>query len=108
MKTRNSFVSNSSSCSFCITNNTDSSLTIKDFILENLQLIEDYNAWYGGAYTLVDCLADSTCEDVLKVGNNYCEFGDEYDTPINNIFDYILRNGGQSERFEWSFIEFNR
>ncbi|MFA6988280.1 MAG: hypothetical protein WC185_04505 [Acholeplasmataceae bacterium] len=108
MKTRSSFVSNSSSCSFCITNLTNKTLTVRDFILENPQLIEDFNKYYGFNYTLRDVLADSACKEKIKSGDNVMEFGDEYGGPVNSIFDYILRDGGRSERFIWSFLNYDR
>ena len=108
MKIRNSFVSNSSSCSFCITNYTKSQLTVRDFILENPQLIDEYNEWYGGDYTLETVLDDAECNEEIVPGKNYMEFGDDLGGPVNNIFDYILREGGQSERFSWRLIEMLR
>jgi len=108
LKYRQNFVSNSSSTSFIIRNDTDEVLIIKDFLLENEYLIQEYNDCYSGDYTLEECLKDNTCNQEIKPGINEMEFGDEYNTPINNIFDYILRDGGNSERFTWRFFEFNR
>jgi len=42
MKTRNGFVSNSSSSSFIIRNTSDKELTIVDFVKENPQLIDQF------------------------------------------------------------------
>ena len=42
MKTRQGFISNSSSSSFIIRNNSDKELTIVDFVKENPQLIEQF------------------------------------------------------------------
>jgi len=108
MKTRSSFVSNSSSCSFCITNLTNKTLTVRDFILENPQLIEDFNKYYGYEYTLEEVLEDSECNEELDPGDNCVIYGDEYGGPVNSIFDYILRDGGRSERFIWSFLNYDR
>jgi hypothetical protein len=108
MKVRYGFISNSSSTSFIIKNYTDDVLTVKDFLLENTDLIQEYNIMYSGDYTLEQCLKDKTCNIKINPGINEMEFGDEFATPINNIFDYILRDGGESERFMWRFLEFNR
>ena len=35
-------------------------------------------------------------------------FGDEDGTVIGRIFDYILRDGGESKNFKWSFYGYNR
>lgn len=108
MKRRFGFIANSSSTSFIIRNDTDEILTVKDFLLENKYLIQDYNTMYSDDYTLEECLQDETCNDEIKPGRNELKFGDEYATPINNIFDYILRDGGSSERFTWRFLKFDR
>jgi hypothetical protein len=35
-------------------------------------------------------------------------FGDEDGTLIGRIFDYILRDGGESENFKWIFYRYYR
>ena len=37
-----------------------------------------------------------------------CIFGDEQETVIGKIFDYILRDGGESKSFKWRFKEYLR
>ena len=46
MKTRNGFVSNSSSTSFVVVNKTSKPLTLLDFVEENPQLVKEWNEEY--------------------------------------------------------------
>ena len=46
MKTRNGFVSNSSSTAFIITNRTKEKKTLVDFVMENPQLIREFREQY--------------------------------------------------------------
>ena len=51
MKLRQGFVSNSSSCSFLITNTSDKTLTLADFVKENPQIIKEYlDEYWEGQY----------------------------------------------------------
>jgi len=114
MKTRNGFVSNSSSTSFLITNKTKKSLPLSEFVKENPQLIEQFRDRYDWntnerGYTQ-EALIKSAKEEGITIlpGQNVYTFGDEQGTLIGEVFDYILRDGGWSDRFEWSFYEYNR
>jgi len=109
MKTRNGFVSNSSSTSFIITNRTDKEKTIVDFVKENPQLLDEYNIQYEGTYTLQNLLDSAEADNTkLSRGDNEVEFGDKDGTVIGIIFDYILRRGGSSKGFSWCFYEYHR
>ena len=44
----------------------------------------------------------------LAPGENKIQFGDEEGTILGEIYDYILRDGGESKRFKWRFHEYNR
>jgi len=120
MKTRTSLVSNSSSTSFVITNNSDKELTIVDFAKENLHLIDDflnrYN-WHRSSHFNSDAMINSAVVRLKQDSDKYTfkskqskilTFGDEHGDTIGHVYDYMLRNGGQSKNFEWSFYEYNR
>ena len=115
MKTRNGFVSNSSSTSFTITNTSDDDKTIVDFIKENLHLVDDFNEqydWYS--YTHEDAIESAEkyyCTDEYSFSGKEKKniaFGDEEGTVLGRIFDYILREGGTSESFTWEFDQYYR
>lgn len=118
-KIRYGFVTNSSSTSFIIVNKTKYKKTLVDFVEENPQLIEQYVREYGGGgrygdddasnYNQERLLESARLENEdLHPGNNYVIFGDEQGTYIGAIFDYILRDGGDSESFSWSFDQYHR
>lgn len=118
MKIRNGFVSNSSSTAFMITNLSKSRKTLADFVEENPQLIGQYREQYcrhltkegRKRYTYSKLLASARAEKmVFEAGERkYCVFGDEQGTLVGQVFDYILREGGQSESFVWKFEEWLR
>jgi len=111
MKVRKGYVSNSSSMSFLINNLTDEPLTIVDFVKENPQLVEQYQDEYewerDDKRVSQKNLVRSAEEEkmILLPGSNVCIFGDEDGTLIGRVFDYILRDGGSSERFSWELHE---
>jgi len=116
MKVKTDFVTNSSSTAFIITNLSDKPLTLFDFVLENPQLIEEY----VNSYSFLINEKDEYTQEKLLISakkNNikfkpkeekYCVFGDEQGTLIGQVFDYILRKGGESKNFRWSFKEYLR
>ncbi len=113
MKVRNGFVSNSSSTAYIITNKTDQPLLLMEFVKENLDLIDLYNKEYSHSYssgrTRKEVLESAEREDTTFLpGTNYVVFGDEDGTTIGAIYDYILRYGGESERFKWRYCESKR
>ena len=114
MKTRKGFVSNSSSTAFIIRNKTNESKTLVDFVQENPQLIEEFRKQYdfykGDDYTQEKLLESAKLEDleIPELSSEEYIFGDEQGTLIGQVFDYILRDGGESESFEWYFKEYLR
>jgi hypothetical protein len=108
MKIRNGFVSNSSSSSFIIINKSDNDLSLVDFVKENPTLIQDFLDEYywnkdDSEYTQENMIISAEQNDYIIPANSSDEykFGDEDGTLIGKVFDYILRNGGTSENFEW-------
>lgn len=107
MKIRNGFVSNSSSSSFIIVNKSNKSLTLVDFIKENPQLIQEWNNEYGYNDNQEDLIKSSKKDNIEFFANSTNEymFGDEDGTLVGKVFDYILRNGGESKNFKWYFYK---
>ena len=112
MKVRLDFVTNSSSSSFIITNKSDEMKTLVDFVQENPQLIDDFIIkydWYikDPLFTQENMINSADHNNITFKPNSKknCVFGDEDGTLIGRVFDYILRNGGESESFKWKFHE---
>jgi hypothetical protein len=126
MKTRNSLVSNSSSCSFIIHNNSKKTLTVVDFVKENPQIVEKFKNTYSGyendplfnqeemiksAERRLNDQSNSRAKILYTIkpgGRAYWTFGDDHGDVIGHVFDYMLRDGGRSENFFWEFAEMNR
>lgn len=117
MKIRFGFVTNSSSTNFTIVNKSNKKKTLVDFVKENPQLIEMYKDQYvynkerdGDDYTQKRLLQSASKHNITFQPNSkdLCGFGDSDGTFIGRIFDYILRDGGQSESFTWKFHSYNR
>ena len=112
MKIRAGFVSNSSSTAYYITNLTDRQLTLVDFVKENPQIIEEFREefdWYKeeNGFNQEELLLSAQEENLTFEPQNqhYVTFGDEDGTLVGNVFDYALRDGGESESFRWRFAE---
>jgi hypothetical protein len=121
MKIRQGFVSNSSSSSFIIANNANKKLTIVDFVKENPQLIVEFldqYTWYkkDNNYTQENLIKSAETRLALNKkqysfninAKEILEFGDDDGDLIGHVFDYILREGGESKNFTWSFFSSNR
>lgn len=111
MKFRTGFVTNSSSTCFTIINKTKEDLSVADFLKENFQLVKQYNDEYGWDEDITEDEALESAENegtIIHPGENEIAFGDEDGTVIGGMFDYILRDGGDSTSFSWRFKEYLR
>lgn len=114
MKTRNGFVSNSSSTAFIIKNRTKERKTLVDFVRENPRLIEMFREEYGhtenDGYTQDALIESASARNMAFEAKEkkYCPFGDEDGDLVGEVFDYILRGGGESPSFAWRFEEWLR
>ncbi len=114
MKIHSGFISNSSSTSFWITNISNETKTLVDFVKETPHIVEDFIKEYdwhiAEEYNQDALLQDAEALNIkFKPGQRKaCVFGDEDGTLIGDVYDYMLRYGGKSESFVWEFKEFLR
>lgn len=116
MKMRHGFVSNSSSCSFTITNKTDEDKTLVDFAKETPHLVEDFKIQYSGYKNEEERFnqermisdAEQHNEHFAPGESKLLVFGDDDGDTIGHVYDYMLRDGGKSKSFTWEFCEMLR
>jgi hypothetical protein len=114
MKIKGDFITNSSSTAYIITNVTNKVQTLIEFVKENPQLIdqfiEEYNYGENKNYNQQELIKSAENENIIfnPGESKYCIFGDEQETLIGHVFDYILRDGGKSKSFTWKFYEYLR
>ena len=115
MKIRCGFISNSSSTAFIITNTSSKKKTLVDFVKENPQLLDEFLErydWYKNdeKFNQEQMIEDADAENIVFAPKEAkeCIFGDEDGTVIGHVYDYILRDGGESKSFTWRFNEMLR
>jgi len=116
---------------YIITNKSDKTKKLIDFVRENPQLVTEWNEEYG--HRDDSSVPDFVCGSLMSYGSHYTQaaleksainddydnvfapneektisFGDEDRTVIGQVFDYVLRRGGSSESFKWRFSYMNR
>jgi len=109
MVIRTSLVSNSSSTSFVITNKSPITKYLREFVVENIHLVDEFNKAYNYTYTHEEAIKSVEGSNTsIDPGENIITFGDEQGTVIGHIYDYILRDGGESRSFKWKFQHYQR
>lgn len=122
MKIRIGFVSNSSSTSFVITNKTNDTLTLEMFVKETRYLFNEFYKEFKCFDELLNEEIDQQIKDSIIARNKNKKdifsippktskiaiFGDEDNDIIGRVYDYMLRNGGETKNVSWMFNEYYR
>lgn len=107
MKIRLGFVSNSSSCSFLITNNSKTEKSLLNFVQENVKnVVNAWNKHNSKIYTEADVLLSIDCDVILPVGEGIVvEFDDTGREPYAVVFRRELSGQGKSKSFSWDCLD---
>lgn len=106
MKIKNDFVTNSSSTSYVIINNTKNDIEFSDFLKEVFPKVQNTAGKWG--ISIDDLIKDAEIKksEQLKKGNNYRRYNDWYESAIGTFFVNIL-GCGKTNRFEYYETEGN-
>lgn len=106
MKYKGDFITNSSSTAYIITNLSNEEKTLMDFAKENIHLFYEFLKTYDWVDIEEESFLKSVAENNLIFKPNeqkWCRFGDEDGTDVGHVYDYILRDGGESINFKWKY-----
>jgi len=114
MRIKSDFITNSSSTNYIIINKTNQVKTLVDFVEETPHLIEQFiNSYnwhdknkFNQKAMLISAAANNATWQPGE--EKYITFGDEDGTIIGGVFDYMLRDGGESASFKWKFASHAR
>ncbi|MEK6833248.1 MAG: hypothetical protein AABY32_04320 [Nanoarchaeota archaeon] len=107
MKYRTGFVSNSSSTAFMITNKSNEDKSLLDFAEEVHflydQFFEQYPLSTVGMTKKKFFKSAKKRNQIIAKGEFEYDYGDEDYDVVGRVFDYMLRDGGETENFKWKF-----
>ena len=112
MKQRAGHVSNSSSCSFYITNTSDKPKTVIDFAIENLYMVKDYNEsyYYPNPYSEFEFIKEAYKyflwnEEIFKPGEGRLFVFSDSGEAFEEVCSGVLYRYNSSKNFSWHLDE---
>jgi len=122
MKMRSGWVSNSSSTSYVVQNVGWKDITLVDFVIAiGARMVKDFveqYEWHNYTFDQLLASAQARFNDAPEKytlspeEKAFWVFGDEHGDVIGNVFDYMLRDGGDFDQndvcFRWYLDEYLR